>query len=135
MLKKYRMGPYEFTSASDKGEPKTVFVMRPLSQFEYMRMSGLFANLVKRMNPSREGGMDEFLAFFASDEGERFRLEYEMFLRKKVAEIKNIQSDDGVAINITEPDKILEAIPPMVAFEILSDAIGRVNVSEEEKGN
>lgn len=129
---------YEYILVDDReDECPTVFVLSPLAQFEHLRISSSYAQIFAG---NELGGEDKkefikgLLAFFASDDSDKFQRVFEAFFAKHLKEIKNLRVK-GELKTLKDEDADISLVQMMSGFEILSDAINRVSVTEEERKN
>jgi len=128
---------YEYSSAADEEDPKTIFVMSPLLQFEYLKMAGTYNTLMKIVaGANDETDPEKILGFFATDEADSFKRMFEKFLSTHVKGIRNIQNPKtGNLMDLGEGEVDINLIPPMIGTELLANALSRVDVSETERKN
>jgi len=126
-------GDYEFSLPDDTGDPKTVFVVKPLDQFEFLRMSAVFGRIAGSLDAKGEG--KGFFDFLASADSEGFQRAYERFMGEHIIEIRNIRNPQGKLVTVKGAEVDPKVIGPMDGFVIFSDAIGRVAVAGQERKN
>ena len=126
---------YEWVSEGDEEEPKTIFVVKPLKQFEYMKIAGVYQKLMKKLQVDEDTDIDSMLDFFASEDADKFKVMFEGFLNEKLMEIKNMRNAKGELFSAKQGDFDTGMIPPMTGFELFSDAISRIDISEAERKN
>lgn len=128
------LDPYEQTLDDDE-EPKTVFLIQPLDQFEYFKMASLYNRIIKFLNIEEDDDFEKVVDFFNSDEAVKFKKDFYSFMKKSVLEIRNAKKKDGTLVTFKQGEFDPAIIPPMNAMKLLARAIFRVTVSEEEEGN
>ncbi len=135
MLNAVDLEEYEYISPLDAGDPKTVFVLRPLLQFEFMKYAGIYSAIFDDITVTEdETGFTKISRFFATEAGEKLVKVIMEFVDKKLVEIRNIcVKGKATTLKGNEIDRNL--IDAMTAFELMSDAINRVTPSKEEEKN
>jgi len=126
---------YEWSSIGDEEEPKTVFMLKPLKQFEYMKIAGVYQKLMSKLNIEDDSDTGALLDFFASEDSDKFKLMFEEFLSNKIMEVRNMRDRKGELFSAKQGEFDTGIIPPMIGFEMFSDSISRIDISEAERKN
>ena len=127
---------YQHTLSGDTEDPKTVFIMEPLDQFEYMKIASIYQKMMDHTQV--EDGADDFsalLEFFDSEDAEKFKVTFQYFMREKIHEIRNIRQSDGELTNLKKGEFNIAIISPMDGMQLMADAIARISVTGEQRKN
>ena len=119
----------------DKEDPKTVFVMEPLDQFEYMKVASVYRKMVGYLGVEDEDDFSKLLDFFDSADADKFKVTFHAFLKEKIHEIKNIRNNDGNLVDLKKGEFNVAIIPPMDGMKLMAQAIARMSVTGKERKN
>jgi len=118
---------YTFVSKNDTTEPHTEFKMTPAKRMEAFSVGAVYNMIVQS-----ESGEEKILKAFSEHANEVGDCIYG-YIEKHCTSVKNFWVKDQLQSGTI--DKFLDSIKPILAMEIVGDALNRVNVNEEEEKN
>lgn len=125
--------------SGDTEEPKTVFVVKPLTQFEYMKVAGVYQQCLGDMIEDKEEddkkNLNKIVEIFASEKGEALKNVLVDFFKNNIKEVRNIKNKDGNLKTLSADKMNIDMFRPMEIFDILSQSIAGVSPDEEEIKN
>jgi hypothetical protein len=124
--------PFEITLISDTEEPKTVFVVTPLKQFEYLRIASFYQKFFGDM--TNENSIEKFVEKISGSDSNELEELVRQFFVAHVIEIRDVKHEGKLAT--LKKDKInIDILNLQDALEVISQTVARISVTEEERKN
>jgi len=120
---------YIFVSGEDKGDPKTEFFMRPMKKMESFKIGAIY-NLIAG---SGEKDTAEKIIEAFEEKGDSIEGAIYGYIESHCKEVRNFKINGQLVTG--QIDKFLDAIGPMLAMEIVGDAINRTSIKADEAKN
>ena len=124
--------PFEVSLISDTEEPKTIFIVTPLKQFEYLRLASFYQRFFGDI--TAESSAEKFIEKMSGSESSELESIVKQFFSAHVTEIRNIKRD-GKLVTLKKDQISVDFLNLQDALEIISQTIAKVSVTEEERKN
>jgi len=120
---------YVFVSAGDTEEPHTEFEMQPMQRMEYFKVSAVYNLLAPEEGQKAEEAFIETFREHADELGDCIY----GYIEKRCKSVKNFMVDGKLESG--DIAQFLDGINPVLAMEIVGDALIRVRINKAEAKN
>lgn len=132
-LKIVDLDDVELSFTGDTEEPKTVFVVKPFDEFEYMKMAGIYYQCLEDVENQTDD--DFMIKLFATEKGEPLKKMLSSFFNDKVKEVRNIKNKKGDLVTLTREQLNINMFSAISLMDIFSQVMGNALPDEEEIKN
>ena len=123
---------FRISLSRDSGDTKTTFEIVPLDQFEFLSCASIYQKYLGDINTEKDIG--KLIDIFSSPDGESLKNMLRAFFKDHVVEIRNILIDSE--FQVLSGDKIdINLLKPLDIFDLLSQTMNKVYMTEEEEKN